>query len=68
MLSIKNNHEIKERIRDTEYQLMLIEEAMARETGRGFFKRRIGICRFLDIEKKVFAAKLNELKWMIYEQ
>jgi len=65
---IKTDTEIRRRIGETEQQLMVIEKAMARELSRPFFKRRIGVCRFLDIEKKLFSAKLNELKWVMYEK
>jgi hypothetical protein len=68
MPAVKSDTEIKHRIRETEQQLVLIEKAMAREMSRPFFKRRIGVCRFLDIEKKLFSAKLNELKWVMYEK
>jgi hypothetical protein len=68
MPAAKNDTEIKHRIRETQDQLTLIEKALAREMSRPFFKRRIGVCRFLDIEKKLFSAKLEELKWVIYEQ
>lgn len=68
MLVIKTDTEIRRRIGETEQQLMVIEKAMARELSRPFFKRRIGVCRFLDIEKKLFSAKLNELKWVMYEK
>jgi hypothetical protein len=36
--------------------------------SRPFFKRRMTVCHFLDLEKKQFSAKLEELKWVIYEQ
>jgi hypothetical protein len=68
MSAIKNDTEIRRRIGETEQQLIVIEQAMARELRRPFFKRRIGVCRFLDIEKKVFSAKLQELKWVMYEK
>jgi hypothetical protein len=67
MAILKKIYEIEIRIADIENQLKLIEEAMAAEMRRPFFKRRIGICRFLDMERKVYAGKLNELKWLIYE-
>lgn len=68
MPAIKTDVEIRRRISETQQQLMVIERAMAREMSRPFFKRRIGVCRFLDIEKKVFSEKLNELKWVMYEK
>lgn len=67
MAILKKIYEIEIRITDIENQLKLIEDAMTREMERPFFKRRIGICRFLDIERKIYSAKLNELKWLIYE-
>jgi hypothetical protein len=68
MAAAKNEAEIKQRIRETEDQLTTIEKALAREMSRPFFKRRITVCHFLDLEKKLFSAKLEELKWVIYEQ
>jgi hypothetical protein len=68
MAAVKNDAEIRQRIKETEDQLVLIEKALAREMSRPFFKRRMTVCHFLDLEKKQFSAKLEELKWVIYEQ
>jgi hypothetical protein len=68
MPAIKTDAEIHRRIIETQQQLLIVEKAMAKEMSRPFFRRRMGVCRFLDIEKRLFSAKLNELKWVMYEK
>ena len=57
--------EIIARIREIEERLSYIEECLLNEQQRPFFERRVGMCRFLDMEKIMYSAMLKELKWVI---
>jgi len=57
--------EITARIREIEERLVYIEDRLLNEQQRPFFERRKGMCRFLDMERSMYAAMLNELKWVI---
>jgi hypothetical protein len=68
MREIKSFEEIQLRIREVEQQLQLIDNKIKEQLSITFFDRSWDTCRFLDLEKRIHKAKLEELKWMIYEK
>ena len=67
MNTVRNKAEIMTRIAEMEAQLKITENALQAQMDRPFFERKRYTCQFLDLEKKIQAAALKELKWMIYE-
>ena len=63
--SCRDIAEIISRIHELEAHLVFIEEAMSREQNKPFFERRKGLYLFLDMERKMYASMLKELKWVI---
>lgn len=57
--------EIIYRIHEMEERLVFIEETLSSEQKKPFFERRRGLCRFLDMERKMYASMVKELKWVI---
>lgn len=64
---MKNMNDILERMRRLEAKLNLIETEIGKELLEPFHRRDVSRCRFLDLEKRIHSASLNELKWMINE-
>lgn len=63
----RESEAIATRMAEIENQLEIIEAALTRELGRPYMSRSREVCNFLVLERHVFAARLNELKWMLYE-
>jgi 5-bromo-4-chloroindolyl phosphate hydrolysis protein len=64
---MQQEEEIKQKIEEVEKRLQRIFNAIEKEKSLPFFQRRFNICRFLDIEKRIYSAVLKELKWVINE-
>ncbi|HEY8898249.1 MAG TPA: hypothetical protein VIM79_25655 [Niastella sp.] len=58
---------ICQKIAHVEDRLKLIYAAIEKEKERPFFERRKDLCRFLDIEKRIYNAILKELNWIVNE-
>lgn len=67
MQSIKNRNDIEAKIAEIEERLERIEHSISEELKRPFFQRRAELCLFLDIERKVYTAMSQQLKWVLYE-
>jgi hypothetical protein len=64
-MGIQSLEEIRNRIVSIEDRLKLIDDGINKEMSRPFLERREHLCLFLDVEKKIYLAKLDELKWII---
>lgn len=63
----KDEAEIRSRIDEVEQKLHMINSAIGNELKRPFFDRRLDLCQFLDLEKRIYSAILRELKWTLNE-
>lgn len=66
-LQIRTVHEIKRRMLEVEDHLAMINGKIMQEMEKGFFDRNLQVCLFLDYERKIYSAILNELKWILNE-
>jgi hypothetical protein len=64
---MRTSTEIEDRINHIEQRLEIIKTAVAKELQLPFFDRRPKVCTFLDIERKIYTALLNEIKWLLNE-
>ena len=64
---MQQEEEIRQKIEQVEKRLQQIFAAIEKEKSLPFFERRFNICRFLDIEKRIYSTVLKELKWVINE-
>jgi hypothetical protein len=64
---IRNEIEIKEKIKMVEEKLASIEASTSKELAKGFFRRDYYIFQFLNIERKIYTRLLKELKWILNE-
>ena len=64
---MQQEEEIRQKIEQVENRLQRISAAIEKEKSLPFFQRRFNICRFLDIEKRIYSSVLKELKWVINE-
>ncbi|OQP54227.1 hypothetical protein A4H97_22275 [Niastella yeongjuensis] len=55
------------RITEIENQLRIIEAALEKQKSEPYLSRRREVCNFLVIEREVFTARLNELKWVLHD-
>ncbi|WP_276483887.1 hypothetical protein [Paraflavitalea pollutisoli] len=62
----RDHADVEARIAVLEARLKLIEEAIARQVALPLLSRQREYCIFMDMEKKVLSARLDELKWMVY--
>ena len=62
---MQSEESIKKKIAEVESRLQQIYDAIEQEKTRPFFQRRFNICRFLDIEKRIYRTVLTELNWII---
>lgn len=67
MSALKNAAEIQKKITAVEEKLEIIETKIAEELTRPFSKRRYFVFDFLNQEKNIYSAALNELKWVLNE-
>jgi hypothetical protein len=63
----KEADEIAMRLAEIEKQLEMIHAAIARQMAMPYMSRNRDLCFFLNLERDVFTARLNELKWMLNE-
>ena len=68
MEAVKTAEQIRVRILAVEAKLAYVNTELDKERIRPFFERRWRLCQFLDIEKRTYAALLNELKWVLDEE
>jgi hypothetical protein len=66
MRTIKEPGAITARIAEIESQLKMVEAAIEKQMALPFFSRSRDYCLFLHMERKIFTAKLDELKWILY--
>ena len=65
---IREIKEVKDRKLEIEKKLQVIENAINKELEKPFFQRSVQLCKFLDAEKKIYAAVLSQLVWIINEK
>lgn len=63
---MQSEENIRKKIVEVENRLQQIHHAIEKEKARPFFQRRFNICRFLDIEKRIYRAMLTELNWILH--
>ena len=63
----RSRQEMKNRLAEIDARLILIKKAIADELERPFFQRRQDVCLFLDVERKIYTALHEQLKWILNE-
>jgi uncharacterized protein YfkK (UPF0435 family) len=67
MNSTRRAEEIIYRIQEYEKWLNKINQGLLKQEKLAYAERNFDTCAFLDMEKQICLAMLNELKWYIYE-